>query len=196
MMGFTASRAVERGYLTEPYKVVSLLNPSSGVPAGELTESRPGTRNRKDVLGSSVYHFTEDVLYTNYRYYWDDWGVRSHTIDLQYRRELPDDRYVQPHIRLYTQTPASFFRFGLMEGSALPRYATSDYRLGPLRTLTLGATYGFHLTDYPGRFFIRGEYIRQWGKGHPGDAIGVQKQYDLFPPVGIGSLVAGYSVDF
>jgi hypothetical protein len=196
MMAVNASRAFERGYLTEPYKVVSLLDANSGVTVGQLTEQRPATRDRADVLVSSIYHLTQDVLYLSYRYYWDDWGVRSNTVDLKYRRELQDHTFLQPHLRFYRQSAADFFTFGLIQGAAVPDIATSDFRLGPLRTMTLGATYGFHLADYPGEFSVRAEYMRQWGNGHPPDAVGVQRDIDLFPALDIGSLIVGYSVQF
>jgi hypothetical protein len=196
MLAVNGSRTHEKGYLTEPYKIVSLLNGSTGLTTGSLTEKRPSTRDRKDILTSSVYHLAQDVLYLSYRYYWDDWNVRSHTFDLRYRRELGNEAWLQPHLRYYTQTAASFFRFGLVQGAPRPDFATSDYRLGALRTVTLGATYGFHLPDYPGEWSVRAEFIGQFGDGHPKDAIGVQRQFDLFPRVNIGSLVVGYSIEF
>ncbi len=196
MVAVNASMMTERGYLTEPYKVVSLISADSGLTVGQLKENRPDSRLRRDVFASSVYHLTRDVLYSNYRYYWDDWGVRSHTLDLKLRHELENDTYVQPHVRMYLQSAADFFRFGIVEGTALPRYATSDYRLGPLRTLTLGATYGFHLMDYPGEFTVRGEYLRQWGDGYPATAVGAQRKYNLLPPVSIGTVLVGYSFAF
>lgn len=195
LLGVTASRTRERGYLTEPYKVVSLVDPDSGYTRGSLTEKRPGSRDRHAILGSSVYHFTNDVLYASYRWYADDWDVRSHTIDLRYRHELGEGAFLQPHVRFYTQGGARFFRFGLRQDEPLPEYASSDFRLGPLRTLTLGGTYGFRLPDVlPGELTVRAEYLVQWGKGHPGDAVGVQRDYNLFPAESIGSLVIGYSV--
>jgi hypothetical protein len=196
MVGLDASRMDERGYLTEPYKVVSLLDGDSGLPVGELTDKRPDARRRTDLLASSVYHLATDVLYSSYRYYWDDWGVRSHTLDLKYRRELQQGSYLQPHVRLYTQTAADFFRFGLIRGSPLPDYATSDYRLGPLRGATLGATYGFRVPRHPGEVTVRAELMRQWGAGRPRDAVGAQRGLDLFPPLNVVSLVVGYSVGF
>jgi hypothetical protein len=161
-----------------------------------VTEKRPSTRMRSDVLASSVYHLSRDVFYASYRYYWDDWNLRSSTIDLKFRHELENQAWVQPHVRFYTQTPASFYRSNLLDGAPLPVFASSDYRLGPLKTLTLGATYGFHVTDYPGEFSVRAEYIVQWGRNHPAEATGVQQSYDLFPPLNIGSLTATYSVQF
>jgi hypothetical protein len=196
MIGVNVSRSIERGYLTEPYKVVSLLNPLYGTADGELTEKRPSSRARMDVLTSSVYHLTDDVLYLSHRYYWDDWKVRSHTIDVKYRHELENQAFVQPHVRFYRQTPADFYKLGLIKGSVLPAYATSDYRIGPLRTLTVGATYGFHVQNYPGDWSIRGELIRQWGDNHPSDAIGAQRDFNQFPALNIGSVVVTYTLRF
>lgn len=196
LVGVSASRTFESGYLTEPYKLVSLVDPVTGFTTGSLTEQRPGSRDRYAVLASSVYHFSDDVLYTSYRRYRDDWGVRSHTLDVKYRHELGGERFVQPHVRYYTQTAASFFRFGLHEGAPLPREATSDFRLGPLRSATFGATYGFRPpTPFGGELTLRAEYLVQWGDGHPADAVGVQRNYDLFPPESIGSLVIGYTLE-
>ncbi|HTK69673.1 MAG TPA: DUF3570 domain-containing protein [Candidatus Eisenbacteria bacterium] len=196
LISVNGSRTYEDGYLTEPYKVVSLIDPATGYTTGQITEGRPSTRQRTDVMTTMVYHFTSDVLHLSHRYYWDDWGVRSNTIDLKLRHDTGDSSFLQPHLRYYNQSQADFFTFGLVQGEPLPTYATSDYRLGPLSTATVGLTYGFHVPEQPGEFTIRAEYILQFGKGHPDTAMGVQQDFDLMPPVNIGSLVAGYSVAF
>jgi hypothetical protein len=204
LFGVNGSRSTEHGYLTDPYKVISVLD-ATGAPVGQLTDARPSSRTRWDVLASSVYHLTRNVVYASYRYYWDDWGVTSHTADTRYRVELPNQTFVQPHIRYYFQTRANFFQFGLPQGAPLPEFATSDSRLGDLRTLTLGATYGFHPTGGAGELSLRAEYIRQWGKGsgnqEPGEFEGEggtasSGPVDFIPPEDIGSIVVGYSVPF
>jgi hypothetical protein len=195
MLGVNASRVHESGYLTEPYKIVSVLD-AGGVPTSAVTENRPDRRDRTDVLGSSVYHLERDVLYTSYRYYWDDWGVKSHTIDLKYRTDMPARDWLQPHLRWYKQSAADFFRFGLQPGEPTPRYATSDFRLGPLQSVTVGLTYGTPVPNGPGEITLRGEYLRQWGDGHPANALGVQRSLDLFPSLDTFTIVAGWSVQF
>lgn len=196
LAGVNVSGTVERGYLTEPYKVVSTLDAISGLTTGQLTENRPEHRRRNSVLANSVYHLRTDILYASYREYWDDWDIRSHTLDLRYRREHPGSQtWLEPHVRLYTQRAASFFRQGLVEGAPRPSFASADTRLGTLRTLTLGATYGFHLSGRPGEFTVRGEYMGQFGNGHPGDAVGVQRDYNLAPAMTVGSIVLGWSFD-
>ena len=196
MMAFNASRTYEQGYLTEPYKVLSVVDGTSGYPTGELTDKRPSQRNRNSFLANSVYHLTEDVLYASYRYYWDDWSVRSHTLDVKYRHELPSEVYFEPHLRYYTQTAANFFTWALIDGATLPDFATSDYRLGPLQSLTLGASLGFRVPGSAAEWIVRAEYIGQFGDGHPKDAVGVQKQFDLYPAVNTGSFVVAYSFGF
>lgn len=197
MVGVNATRTTEKGYLTDPYKVVSVVDPSTGAPVGQLTESRPSTRDRRDVYATGVYHFTKDIGYASYRHYWDDWGVASNTIDLKVRHELENHAFLQPHVRYYFQTRATFYRAGVIQGEPLPRFASNDDRLGDLRTLTLGGTYGWKPANTPGEFTLRGEYIRQWGQGREGeDDIGEERQFNLAPPVDIGSLTLTYSVSF
>lgn len=197
LVGVTASWTRESGYLTEPYKRLSVVDAASGEPVAALTEKRPDQRQRTDVLVSAVNHLAgDDVAYASFREYWDDWGVRSHTLDLKLHHELPAHDYVVPHARFYLQDAADFHRWGLVEGEPLPVYASSDLRLGLLRTLTLGCTYGFHIANDPGEATVRGEYLVQWGEGHPADAVGVLRDYDLAPAVGTFTLVAGYTLRF
>ena len=76
----------------------------------------------------------------------------------------------------------------------LPTFASSDNRIGPLRTITLGATYGFRIPNTPGEWGVRAEYMRQWGNGHPADAPGVQRNFNLFPALDVGTLLVTYSL--
>ncbi|HSP05602.1 MAG TPA: DUF3570 domain-containing protein, partial [Acidobacteriota bacterium] len=195
LVAVDGSRTLESGYLTEPYKVISVVNGVTGIPAAELTDKLPTTRDRTSLLFNSVYHLTDDVLYVSYRYYWDTWNVNSNTIDVKYRHELGNN-YLEPHVRYYKQTAASFYTIDLLDGAPLPDFATADNRLGPLKTMTLGATYGFRISDYPGEWNIRAEYIRQTGDSHPADAIGIQRLFDLSPPINTFAVVVGYSMNF
>ncbi len=83
------------------------------------------------------YFLWDGALKINYRYYWDDWGIKGHTIEVIYDQRLVTDWIVSPHVRLYTQTPASFF------GNQFPApqtYMSADYRLSPLDSVLGGLT--------------------------------------------------------
>ncbi|MGH7742110.1 MAG: DUF3570 domain-containing protein [Candidatus Eiseniibacteriota bacterium] len=202
LMALDATSADERGYLTEPYKVVSIIDPATQIPSDHLTEKRPEARRRNSVLASSVYHLTQDVMYFSYRYYWDEWSVQSHTLDARYRAEIGNESFLQPHVRFYTQTAAKFFTLGLASGAPLPEFASSDQRLSQFNSMTLGLTYGFKPRGYPGEWTVRAEYIRQFGHlnlgpaGGEGGEEGAPATPDPFPPLDIGTLTAGYTVSF
>jgi hypothetical protein len=203
VMALDATSATERGYLTEPYKIVSILDPVTQAPVDHLTEQRPETRLRNSVLASSIYHLTTDVMYLTYRYYWDDWKVQSHTLDFRYRTELGGESFLQPHLRYYTQTAAKFFTLGLIQGDPLPDFASSDQRLSQFQSVTLGLTYGFKMPGRAGEWTLRGEYIRQFGhlnvapaESEGGEGGGAPVMPDPFPPLEIGTITAGYTVSF
>src|SRR6185503_14430110 len=127
------------GYLTDPYKVLSVVDPVTGNPgAGPvgsglnryLFESRPDSREKQSLYGLLKRDFDGNVLEASYRYMTDDWGVDSQTLELRYRWGFGENRYFQPHVRFYQQTAADFYRTVLFNGQALPAYATADHRLG------------------------------------------------------------------
>ena len=218
LVGGNLTLTRESGYLTEPYKVISLIDPATDLSQALLTESRPSTRDRRAALGSAVYHQDANILYLEYRYYWDDWRVRSHTIDGRYLIALPGGTHLTPHLRLYTQDAAEFYAPKLDLNAPLPEFASSDYRLGPLNGVTFGAAYAFHMPNSPGEWTVRAEYIRQWGRGPafpsssgeggegggddaPAKPAAAQaatdpQPIDTIPPLNIGSVVIGYSLHF
>ena len=194
LIGVNVSRTWENGYLTEPYKVVSLLN-ANGIQTGTLREKRPDTRRRTSVQVNSAYHLTREVLSLSYRRYEDDWGVRSNTVDARYRIPYDNESWLEPHLRVYQQTAADFFQQGFRDNAPRPTYASADLRLGRLRTITLGATYGFRVSDMPGEWYVRAEYMGQFGEAHPADAIGVQRTYNQAPVMHVGSVVVGWTFE-
>lgn len=143
------------GYLNDPYKIVSLVDPVSGDPVPRiptpgidgpsheyLFESRPDERTKHSFFGQAKYYMSGRVLDASYRYMTDDWDIDSHTIDLRYRWPITNASYLEPHVRLYTQTEADFYRTSLASGSPLPANASADYRLGNFDAVTLGIKYG------------------------------------------------------
>jgi hypothetical protein len=197
LVALDGTRTYEKGYLTEPYKVISLTNPFNGEPTGDvLTDNRPSTRTRSSALLSSVYHLEHDIVYASYRYYTDTWGIHSNTVDLKYRYDLKDDWYLEPHVRYYHQTAADFFTVGLSSFLAPPEFATADYRLGQLSTITIGANFAFRIGDAPSLWTLRAEYIRQSGDSSPPSAVGSERDLDLSPTINTFTAVVGYSFNF
>jgi hypothetical protein len=186
-------RSGESGYLTEPYKVVSVLD-STGKTVDYRMEKRPDQRSTQNIMLSSAYQTGEDVIHFSYRYYWDNWGIHSHTFDLKYRFDLEQGHYLEPHVRWYTQAAANFYSTGIVKGTPLPDYATSDFRYGKMSSTMVGGKFGMETGS--GEINIRVEYMVQSGASHPQQAVGVQKSYDLFPTENAVIVQIGYTIDF
>lgn len=158
--------ADEQGYLTDPYKILSVLDSSGQLRTTDpyLYEKRPDSRRRQAVYLKTNHQFNTDVLQFSYRYYTDDWGIISHTYNLHYRYELAGGRhYLQPHARYYIQNKADFYHYSLQDGS-IPAYASADYRLGDMSTTTLGLKYGLLLRQSH-EFGARLEVMKQQAVG-------------------------------
>lgn len=193
-LNYTVSRS--SGYLTDPYKLLSVVDtvPGSttyGDPVGYRYESRPPSRVKQSVFVETKHHFTKDVVDLSYRYMWDDWSVFSNTLDLRYQWQRDGPDYWEPHVRLYRQTAADAYTPYLVDGAALPAFASGDYRLGTMSAYTAGIKYGRTLTN-GNRIGIRAEYYEQRNSGPNTLALG----YNLYPTVGAGILQFDYSFDW
>jgi len=185
------------GYLTDPYKVLSVVDPVTGAPVPGpgaldvvLFESRPDARTKHSLFAQVKRQVGRDVLDGSYRFMTDDWGVVSHTLDLRWRH--PFRRfYLQPHVRLYRQGAADFYRRVLFDGDPLPQHASADYRLGELDGTTLGLKLGVPLSR--GREWnVRIESYEQSGRAPPEAEVGALAGFDLFPTVDALIVQAGY----
>jgi len=160
------TRGVSTGYLTDPYKQISILETlhdgeiQNTQEVAVLYESRPSERNRNSLYWKLVHNMNENVMRFSYRYFWDDWGVKSHTLSLRYRFQFHPKHFLQPHIRYNRQSEADFFRESIDKDDVKPKYATADHRLGKQNTLTLGLKYA---TDQGkrGEFGVRAELMKQ-----------------------------------
>jgi len=147
------------GYLTDPFKILSLVN-NDGITQDYLYENRPDERIKQSVFAQAKYHFDETIIDVSYRYMWDDWQIDSHTVDTRFYIPLDNGSYLEPHFRFYRQAAAEFYQPFIMQGEALPEFASADYRIGEMTAYTVGLKYGMKLSDGNDLSF-RLEYYRQ-----------------------------------
>jgi hypothetical protein len=136
------------GYMNDPYKVFSVVD-AAGVEWDQYFEGRPDSRARWSIT-ANLNHMTfpsNNGIHLSYRYYSDDWDVKSHTLDYAHRYTFANADYLEPRIRLYTQSKAEFYQnsfFSPNDGTApnLPQFLSADYRLDDMSDATVGLTYG------------------------------------------------------
>jgi Protein of unknown function (DUF3570) len=89
------------GYLADPYKILSVVDPVLGDPipgpgggSGNylyIYENRPDSREKQDLYGLLKRDVAGDVFEISYRYMEDDWDITSQTVDIHYRRNVDRD---------------------------------------------------------------------------------------------------------
>ena len=164
--------SISNGYLTDPYKVFSVVDEATGVVIDDSSyyEGRPGSRNRTSIT-FKLNHQTfpsNNIIHAAYRYYTDDWDVDSHTLDMNYRITFANTNYLEPSLRLYQQSKANFYQnqfyvdntAGLDPTALFPEYISADYRLDDMTSVTPGIRYGSEIGK-EGHLRARLEYMSQ-----------------------------------
>ncbi|MFK5913106.1 MAG: DUF3570 domain-containing protein [Woeseiaceae bacterium] len=183
LMQFNLNIGSDSGYLTDPYKILSVLDGGGNLRATDpyLYENRPDSRSRQALYWKTVKALGNDVLNISYRYYWDDWDVSSHTIEMKYRFSLGANHYLQPEVRYYVQDKANFYNYNLVDGT-IPTFASADYRLADLKSTTLSFKYGFDLNK-DSEFAVRFGVMNQTSNGDAPfedvDATFIQLNYNI-----------------
>jgi Protein of unknown function (DUF3570) len=129
-------------------------------------------------------------MYFSYRYMTDDWGIDSHTGEVRLHWPLGDG-YIEPQLRYYTQNAADFYRASLVSGTALPRYASADFRLGDFDATTIGVKYGHGIAN-GNEWSIRAEYYQQTGSVPSEQIIGNQANREQYPDLSAVIVQFGY----
>jgi hypothetical protein len=192
------------GYLTDPYKLLSVVDPITGEPVVRtpapglsgasgryLFESRPDSRRKQGLYAELRHDFSGKVLQVDYRYSTDDWEVDSHTLESRLRWPLGESNYLEPHVRYYTQTAASFYRYSLANGAPLPEFASADARLADLDAITAGIKFG-HKSAGGNEWNVRLEFYRQTAKPPANTLIGAQPGNVQMPDFNAVILQFGY----
>ncbi|MBF0219850.1 MAG: DUF3570 domain-containing protein [Gammaproteobacteria bacterium] len=186
----------QQGYLNDPYKIISEIDPKSGDTLGYFYESRPDNRNSHALFGQWIHHLQEDVVRLSYRYYRDAWGVNAHTAEIKYRYELGNDAYLQPQLRLYQQSAADFYRHSLPSDLSVNE-VSADLRLAKIKSRTIGLKFGMPLGEsLNGKFSVRLEQMLQTGDASPASAIGSERNYNLHPDLEATIIQFGYSLRY
>ena len=133
------------GFLSDPYKQV-------WVAGGTLADSRPEERTQY-TWATRLRRFStllDAAIHIDYRFYYDDWDIRSHTFDLGIVKVTDSGWAVDSSIRYYSQTQADFYEPYYRQVRADGEYS-SDYRLSPYGAIS----FKLGLSESIGRWTVK-----------------------------------------
>lgn len=183
------------GYLTDPFKYLSVLEDNSYLLATSDSyrfEARPDTRTKQSLFMEHKIHTYGNTVTASYRYFWDNWGIHAHTVDFRYRWNINHKNYLEPHLRFYNQSQADFYRPYLLASNIQANLleASADYRLAQFDGLTFGIKWG-HMIHADTEWNVRIEQYQQ--KGQLKDIPEPLQNLEIFPDMSAMILQFGYS---
>ena len=130
---FLADAVQQKGFLSLPFYRVYFKDGSVH------TENLPDSRFKLP-LGFRANYFLGDkfIIKTYYRFYTDDWGLTSHTADLEIPIKITPFLSVSPFYRYYNQSAVKYFD-GYRQHTAAEQYYTSNYDLSKFNSNFFGA---------------------------------------------------------
>jgi len=111
----------QNGYLSLPFHRVYFSN------GKDTIEKLPSSRYKLPVGFRLNYFLGDNIIFrTYYRYYLDNWGIRSNTANLEIAYKVSPFFSISPFYRFYNQSAARYFA-PYEEHSPTDEYYTSNY---------------------------------------------------------------------
>lgn len=139
----------QQGLLSTPYQRVYFGDVADSFienfQLADAIERLPDSRF-KVAFGARLNWYLSEMLSvrTFYRYYFDDWGISSHTSSIEVPIKITDKFTLYPSYRFYNQTAADYFR-PYEEALSTDEFYTSDYDLSGYAANQFG--FGASYTD-------------------------------------------------
>ena len=107
----------------------------------------------KLAIGGRLNYYINEIFVVRgfYRYYFDDWGITSHTASIEIPIKIADKFTLYPSYRFYNQTAADYFA-PYKGHSSTNEFYTSDYDLSKYSANQYG--FGASYTDIFTKFHI------------------------------------------
>jgi hypothetical protein len=134
------------GFQSSPYRFVPIRTSLDAAPEMWVMETDPDTRYRHAfVIGANRAIGDDSSVQADYRYYFDTWGITSHTIGLRYFTHLSKSLELRLRERFYTQGSASFYQENY---TSVQKYMAFDRELSSLWSETFGVKLSYLFTPH------------------------------------------------
>lgn len=140
---------VQEGLLATPYHRIYFADKQDSFmeqfQLADDNENLPSNRFKLPIGARMNFYINERfVIRSYYRYYFDDWGITSHTASLELPVKISSKFTVAPLYRYYMQTESDYFAPKEVHLST-EKYYTSDYDLSSFNANQYGMA--FRYTD-------------------------------------------------
>jgi len=134
------------GYLGSPYR-------SALVYGASVPERVPSTRSSRAVKFRTIGEVgSYGAAFADYRYYWDTWGIRAHTMGVGFSRYFGDNLLADAYLRYHTQGAALFYSDN---ASTETVYISRNRQLSTFSSIGPSVKVSYRARQVPGSYEIR-----------------------------------------
>ena len=141
------------GFLGSAYRVARVFGAT-------VPERNPRTRTGRAMKFRVIGDIgSRSAVRAEYRYYWDTWAIKAHTVELGYSRYFGDAWLADVSLRYNTQKHALFYSDNATTETL---YVTRNRQLGTFNSLGLGGKVSYTAGKLQGKYEIKlnGSYER------------------------------------
>lgn len=139
------------GFLKSPYRLARVFDTY-------IHENTPTTRESKALKLSTTGDITPEgaanrrSFRADYRYYWDTWGIRAHTVEFAYNRNIAPGWLLESALRYYRQNHALFYFDNAAQQTL---YFSRNRELSTMHDFGPAVTLSYTLRSVPGKYDVK-----------------------------------------
>ncbi|MCC7458955.1 MAG: DUF3570 domain-containing protein [Nitrospira sp.] len=135
------------GFLGSPYRAARVFG--AAVP-----ERNPRTRSSRSIkLGSIAEVMPRTSIRGEYRYFYDNWDIKAHTLEFGASRYIGESFLIDAGVRYYKQNHALFYSDNAPGETT---YISRNRQLSTFHSLAPGVRVTYTYKQVPGRYEIKG----------------------------------------
>ncbi|MFT3663446.1 DUF3570 domain-containing protein [Piscinibacter sp.] len=134
------------GYLGNPYRVARVYGAT-------VAERNPRTRTSRALKFKLIGDLGErNAARVEYRYFWDTWDIKAHTLEAGYSRYVGSDWLADGFVRFYKQGQALFYSDNATSETL---YLSRNRQLSAFRSFGLGGKLSYTARRVPGQYELK-----------------------------------------
>ncbi len=136
----------DEGFLGSPYRVARVFGAAVAERNPRTRSSRAAKFRVAGAIGAG------SAVRAEYRYFWDNWDVKAHTMELGYSRHFGERWLGDAFVRLYSQTGALFYSDNATTETT---YITRNRQFSTFKSQGYGAKAAYTLKRVPGSYEVK-----------------------------------------
>jgi hypothetical protein len=149
LMSVNGEAMSDDGYLGSPYRAARVFG-------ALIPERNPRTRSGRAVelraAGDMGEFLSRSAVRASYRYYWDNWSIRAHTLEFGGSRYIGDQWLLDAFVRFHAQHHALFYSDNATEETL---YVSRNRQLGSFRDIGVGVKAAYTAWKVPGQYDVK-----------------------------------------